>query len=113
MPLSISKLTKLLEEKNFFVKRYYKLYGTCAFVEMISNTSSTTFMMYIQSKYEFKSNEPNTYKLKYISLSESDKEEVSDEYAGSPKEDMLEKAYENISLNHNYGKKKSEMSIFF
>ena len=105
MPLSISKLTKLLEDKNFSVKRYYKLYGTCAFVEMISNISSTTFMMYIQSKYEFKINEPNTYKLKYISLSDSDKEEVSDEYAGSPQEDMLEKAYQNISLNHNYGKK--------
>ena len=104
MPLSISKLTKLLEDKNFTIKRYYKLYGTCAFIEMISDTSSTTFMMYIQSKYEFKVHEPNTYKLKYISLSESDKEEVSDEYAGSPQEDTLEKAYENISLTHQYSK---------
>ena len=62
MPLSISKLTKLLEDKNFSVKRYYKLYGTCAFVEMISNTSSTTFMMYIQSKYEFKINDVLVFK---------------------------------------------------
>ena len=38
---------------------------------------------------------------------------MSDEYAGSPKEDMLEKAYENISLNHNYGKKNENFEKFW
>ena len=70
MPLSITKLVNLLGERGFYVKTFYKVYGVCAFIEIISSQNANNYMLYIPSKYNFKiaSSLDNVYDLKQIDV---------------------------------------------
>jgi hypothetical protein len=104
MPLSTEKLVKLLYNKNFIIRTYYKLYGVCAFVEIFSQDTMSSYMMYIPSKYEFEIPDDieNVYDLKVINIDKFNDSEVSDEYAGSPDIDKLEKTYEEVNIEDDY-----------
>ena len=106
MPLSTEKLEKLLYNKNFVIRTYYKLYGVCAFVEIFSQDTMCSYMMYIPSKYEFEVSEDreNVYDLKVVNTDKirEDNYEISDEYAGSPDIDKLEKTYQEVNIENEY-----------
>ena len=103
MPLSINKLVNLIHNKGFFVKSFYKVYGVCAFIEIISSQNADNYMLYIPSKYNFKipSNLENVYDLKSIDVeSENNESDVLKEYAEKPDELDVEGEYQEIYLNN-------------
>ena len=71
MTLSIHKLIKLLMSRGFYPKTFFRVFGVCAFIEIISNKNADVYIIYIPSRYNFKispSEMPNVYDLKEITL---------------------------------------------
>ena len=102
MPLSLSKLEKLLSVKGFALVKIFVMHNICVYLEVISITDVETFLLYIPSKYKFKI-EKNflgttpTFKIKYINLDETDN--TVDNYAGKPDENEVENTYQEIDVN--------------
>lgn len=99
MPLSTSKLEKLLSLKGFVPTRYYVMHSMIVYMEIISITDADTFLLYIPSKYKFvvqKGN--NVFKVKYIDIDENNENTV-DNYAGEPDEHSVENKYREIDIN--------------
>ena len=105
MGFSIEKLIKLLSTRNFVCKKFYKINGRCAFVEVLSMNTADTFLLRIPRKYDFNVNQYASYKLKHIILDKEDEEEILNEYAGEPDLSKLEKDYESIELDSEFNKK--------
>jgi hypothetical protein len=98
MPLSTSKLEKLLSLKGFVPTRYFVIHNVIVYMEIISITDADTFLLYIPSKYKFVAPKgSNVYKIKYIDIDETDN--TADNYAGEPDEHSVENAYEEIDIN--------------
>lgn len=95
MVLSISKLEKLLAVKGFLPRRFFIIHGLCAYVEVMSIRNADTFILSIPSKYKLRCDEG--YKIRPIDMGEKDKE-VTNEYAGSPDNIHLEKAYTEVDI---------------
>ena len=101
MPLSINKLVKLLVKRGFHPQSFYKIYGVCAFIEIISIRTADNYMLYIPSKYNFKipADYPNLYELKEIEVKSNDaNSDVLNEYGEKPNPLDVEKEYEEIFL---------------
>lgn len=96
MPLSITKLQNLLYQKGFIPTKYFIMDGSCFYIELYSQLSADTFLLYMPSNYNFTvdSHKNSTYKMKYIDMKTA--ENKADEYAGGEK-DTLENA--NIELS--------------
>ena len=101
MPLSINKLVKLLVKRGFHPQSFYKIYGVCAFIEIISIRTADNYMLYIPSKYNFKvpPDYPNLYELKEIEVKSNDANtDILNEYGEKPNPLDVEKEYEEILL---------------
>ena len=97
MGLSINKLIRLLEEKDFIPQKFYKIYGIIAFIEIISLKNAEKYMLYIPSKYEFSDTKiGDSYKLKVLDF--SDKDGNIEDYTGEPNIDDIEKSYNEIDI---------------
>ena len=104
MPLSIQKLDDLFLTKGFIPKRYFKLHNLCVFIEVISSKSADTFMISLPSKYKFDlsgnvdlRSDADIFRLKAVSTEERD--DITDEYAGSPDNIDLEKKYAEVEMD--------------
>ena len=99
MPLSLSKLEKLLSLKGFVPNKYFIMHGSCVYIEIVSISNADIFLLYIPSKYTFRVKSPNgVYKIKYMDI-KNDRDNTADDYAGDPDEDDLENKYEEIEVN--------------
>lgn len=99
MPLSTSKLEKLLSLKGFVPSRYFVMHNIIVYMEIISITDADTFLLYIPSKYKFVAPKgSNVYKVKYVDLDETE-DNTADDYAGEPDEHAVENSYEEIDIN--------------
>lgn len=99
MPLSISKLEKLLSLKGFVVSRYYVMYNIIVYMEIVSITDVDTFLLYIPSKYKFIAPKgSNVFKIKYVDIDESI-DNTADNYAGETDEHTVENIYTEIDVN--------------
>ena len=103
MTLSISKLERLLAIKGFVVIRYFVMYGTCVYIEIIAMSSADSFLLYIPSKYKFnvgKDKQKIIHKIKYLDIDEEDiYENTADNYAGKPDEHDIENEYKEVDVN--------------
>jgi hypothetical protein len=98
MPLSISKLEKLLSMKGFLPIRYFVMNKVIVYMEIISVTYADTFLLYIPSKYKFTAPDSNNvFKIKYVDIDEKI-DNTADDYAGLPDEHEVENKYEEIDL---------------
>lgn len=99
MPLSISKLEKLLSLKGFVPTRYFVIHEVIVYMEIISITDADTFLLYIPSKYKFVAKKgSNVYKVKYVDIDETE-DNTADAFAGEPDEHEVENSYEEIDIN--------------
>ena len=101
MPLSISKLERLLSLKGFVPTRYFVMHSVIVYMEIISITDADTFLLYIPSKYKFIANKSSqassVFKIKYVDIDESNN--TADDYAGEPDEHSVENTYREIDVN--------------
>ena len=99
MPLSISKLEKLLSLKGFVPTRYFVMHNVVVYLEIISITDADTFLLYIPSKYKFTvPKSSSVFKINYVDLDESE-DNTADDYAGEPDEHIVENEYREIDVN--------------
>lgn len=99
MPLSISKLEKLLALKGFVPTRYFVMYNVIVYMEIISITDADTFLLYIPSKYKFSPpNTKNVFKVSYLDI-EKPEDNTADDYAGEPDEHAIENTYREIDVD--------------
>lgn len=99
MPLSTSKLEKLLSLKGFVPTRYFVMHSVIVYMEIISITDADTFLLYIPSKYKFIAQKGNNvFKLDHFDIEESN-ENTADDYAGELDEHSVENTYREIDLN--------------
>ena len=99
MPLSTSKLEKLLSLKGFVPSRYFVMHSIIVYMEIVSILTADTFLLYIPSKYKFViKNGDSVYKVKYIDIDETDYN-TADNYAGEQDENTVENTYKEIDLN--------------
>lgn len=99
MPLSTSKLEKLLSLKGFVPTRYFVMHSVIVYMEIVSITDADTFLLYIPSKYKFAAQKgSNVFKVKYVDIDERD-ENTADDYAGEPDEYSVENTYREIDVN--------------
>jgi hypothetical protein len=102
MPLSLSKLEKLLALKGFAPSKFFIIHNICVYIEVLSLTNAEIFLMYIPSKYKFVVSRDigksiPIYKLKYLDLDETNN--TADDYAGEPEENVVENIYQEIDVN--------------
>ena len=99
MPLSTSKLEKLLSSKGFVPIRYFVMHNVIVYIEIISITDADTFLLYIPSKYKFIiKKDTNVFKLKYVDVDEHE-DNTANDYAGEPDEHSIENIYGEIDMN--------------
>lgn len=99
MPLSISKLEKMISLKGFVPTRYFVMHGVIVYMEIISITDADTFLLYIPSKYKFVAEKSsNVFKIKYVDINEND-DNTANNYAGEPDEHTVENTYQEIDVN--------------
>ena len=90
MPLSITKLEKLLNNSGFVVKSIFTIEEQAAYLDIFNISTADNFMLYIPSRYEISVNENytnekgNVFPLKYIDekefVSKMDEYELDKEY---------------------------------
>jgi hypothetical protein len=94
MTLRISKLQELLASKGFIANKYFVMNEACFYIEVFAINTADVFLLYIPSKYTFIMEDgPNVYKMKYLEM--KGKDDVEDEYAGTPDNMNTEMAYGN------------------
>jgi len=100
MPLSITKLEKLLAIKNFMPIKYFVIHGLCVYIELLSMSTADTFLLYIPSKYKFfadKNSDRNIFKIKYLEdIDDIDTKNTANAYAGEPNENDVENVYREV-----------------
>lgn len=102
MPLSITKLEKLLSSQGFLPSKFFIMGGICVYIEVVSVSDANIFLLYIPSKYKFKMKHyPNSFKLKYVELDETP-DNTTENYAGDPNEQDIEKTYNEIDIKSSY-----------
>src|SRR3990167_11399650 len=96
MPLSLDKLKDFLVSKGFIPNTLFILDNLVFYIELVSISDATKFLLYIPSKYEFVADKSSqSYKIKYIDL--EGKESITEEYAGSPED--ISTVYGNTNIN--------------
>jgi hypothetical protein len=112
MPLSLSKLEKLLSIKGLILTKFFIIDKTCVYIEVVSMSNADTFLLYIPSKYTIKTEnvyKDNTYKLSYLEFEDIDKiDNVADNYAGEQDDDILENTYKEIDVELSNGENMSK-----
>jgi len=100
MPLSITKLKKLLSYKGLVPVKYFHMGGVCVYVEILSMNNADSILLYIPSKYKFpvdKTSSSNVYKLVYVDI--NDAETSPDNFAGELDEYIIENTYGGNNIN--------------
>ena len=54
MPLSLSKLEKLLSIKGLIATQFFTIDKICVYIEILAVSNADTFLLYIPSKYKIK-----------------------------------------------------------
>lgn len=101
MRLSLSKLERFLESKDFITKSFFNYEGSCIFVEVININTTDTLFIYINSNYELDaSKKQSVFDLKYLDTGEENfEDDIKDKYTKEPDDIDIEKNYEEINLN--------------
>jgi hypothetical protein len=98
MPLSISKLEKLLTSKGLLPKKFFVMNGFIVYLEVLSIANADSFMLYIPSKYEIAiGSGRDVYKAIYIDISEDG--HIPGDYAGEPDNFDIEKQYDEVDID--------------
>jgi hypothetical protein len=102
MPLSFSKLEKLLVKKGLIPKKYFSIDGYIVYMEIFNIKNSDCFMVYIQSKYDISidEHENNVYKIKYVDITEDG--HIPNDYAGEIDENAVEEEIDIETKNNQY-----------
>lgn len=103
MRLSLSKLERFLESKNFITKSFFNYEDRCIFVEVININTTDTLFIYINSAYELDaSKKKSVFDLKYLDTSDGNfEDDIKDKYAKEPDDIDIEKNYEEINLTES------------
>jgi hypothetical protein len=103
MRLSLSKLERFLESKNFITKSFFNYEDRCIFVEVININTTDTLFIYINSAYELDaSKKKSVFDLKYLDTSDENfEDDIKDKYAKEPDDIDIEKNYEEINLTES------------
>jgi hypothetical protein len=98
MPLSITKLEKMLMLKSFIPVKYFTMNKTCVYIEVMYAQQAETFLLYIPSKYSFEINSGtrDIHKIKYVEM--SGEENTADNYAGADDDSAIERKYDEVDL---------------
>ena len=103
MRLSLSKLERFLQSKDFITKSFFNYEGSCIFVEVININTTDTLFIYINSSYELDSSKKQSvFDLKYLDTGDENFEnDIKDKYTNEPDDIDIEKNYEEINLNES------------
>jgi len=100
MPLSLSKLEKILTDRGLLPKKFFVINDLIVYIEIFSIINTEIFMLYIPSKYEIAiSPDENVYKIRYINISEDGY--IPDDYAGEPDNFDIEQQYDKIDIDND------------
>lgn len=104
MPLSLSKLCRMIKKKKYAPIRYYSVDGNCVFIHMISLTTGVSAMLYIPSRFEIPiGNDENVTELEYYDMEENP-ESYENDAVKSPEEQYPEitvRPSENVSAKEH------------
>ena len=103
MPLSIEKLTQLLEQKGFSPRKYFIMNGICKFVEILSISTIDSYLLHIPEKYKFEpriSDRHLLFKIKQIPILKP--ENIEHKYAGRMEQTKIAANYDEIELKSQY-----------
>jgi hypothetical protein len=93
MPLSVSKLERFLSNKGLLPSKYFVMHSTIVYIEVLSIQDAETFMLYIPSRYNFKTKKgDNVFNIKYI-----DFDNIED-YTSIGNEHNIEQQYKEIDI---------------
>lgn len=103
---SILKLEKLLISKNFIPHKYFTIENYVSYIEILCPDSAELFLLYIPSKYEFRSSSQFTYKMKYIDTNTEIENDITSIIENTYNPIILSKKDENIEekLENKYKK---------
>ena len=111
---SFSKLETLLSTYGLIPKTLFTIDGYIVYIEIFSLSNSSTFLLYIPSKFNIKAEKGDIYKLKYIDMETS--ENIIEKYAEDPDNNDIKNDYDEVnieeqktedlenSLNENYNR---------
>lgn len=109
MPLSLNKLDRLLSQKGFLTRNIYTMHNSCVYIEIFSVITGTSFMLYVQSKYNIKvEGGESVYKINFINVNENG--HIPLDYAGEPDDIDLEDQYEQVELDLNHNIQKTNLT---
>ena len=121
MKVSLNKLERLISTKGMIVKKIFTIDKEAIYLELFNINNAEIFMLYIPSKYTIKvDGRNNVYKIKYLELSEEEKEyndiekdynqiEISEENINiDDLENKLKENYNKPITLHNLNKKDKE-----
>lgn len=107
MALSVNKLAKLLQSKEFLIKNIYSIGDVCVYIEFIHINSGENLFLYIPSKYEIASSEEyNESKLHYLEVDEYGN--VAKDYTDDIDNEELAEKYDEIELDDSMDMTKEE-----
>lgn len=97
MPLSLSKIEDLLASKGFIPRKFFTLDDYCIYIEALSVSNGSSFMLYISSRYELKvTDREHIYRLKFMEMNPD--ETVISNYASEPDNVDIEKYYNDNDI---------------
>lgn len=111
---SFSKLETLLSTHGLIPKTLFTIDSYIVYIEIFSLSNSSTFLIYIPSKFNIKAEKGDIYKLKYIDLETP--ENIVQKYAEDPDNNDIKNDYDEVnieeqktedlenSLNENYNR---------
>jgi hypothetical protein len=111
---SFSKLETLLSTYGLIPKTLFTIDSYIVYIEIFSLSNSSTFLLYIPSKFNIKAEKGDIYKLKYIDLETP--ENIVQKYAEDPDNNDIKNDYDEVnieeqktedlenSLNENYNR---------
>lgn len=100
MPLSYSKLERLLSSRGFVTKKIYTINGKCVYLEILCISNADSFLLYIPSKYDLvPQNNTDIFEIIYLDIEEDGT--IPNDYAGEPDNFDLGKAYDQVDIQEN------------
>lgn len=98
MPLSFTRLEKLLTSQGLLIQRLFTMQKQLVFLELVSLSNVEHILLYIQSKYAIPvEDRKDAFNIEYIELTDSG--DIPNEYAGEMDAYDLEKSYDEIEID--------------
>ena len=109
MQHSFNKLENLLSSNGFLPKSIFTIDGYCVYIEIFNVYNAETFLLYIPSKFNIKTDKGNIYKINYIDMEKDD--DIVTKYTDEKSKDEIKENYGEIILESNITTDNIEQSL--